>query len=54
VNKLIWKNMEDFCLEGLKDESEDEQEVSDLDCSGSRYGPLVGSCEHGNEPLGKR
>jgi hypothetical protein len=23
-----------------------------LDSSGSGYGPVVGSCEHGNEPLG--
>jgi hypothetical protein len=23
-----------------------------LDFAGSGYGPLVGSCEHGHEPLG--
>jgi hypothetical protein len=23
-----------------------------VDCSGSREGPLEGSCEHGNEPSG--
>jgi hypothetical protein len=44
--------MQDICLEGLKDESEDEQKVSKLYSSGLRYGPLVGSCEQGNEALG--
>jgi hypothetical protein len=24
----------------------------ELDSSGSRYGPLAGPCEHGNEPSG--
>jgi hypothetical protein len=24
----------------------------ELDASGSRWGPVAGPCEHGNEPLG--